>query len=384
METAVKKKSSITDLAREEQGVLFIDGDVRPVNSLKKAWFRLTHWETWDWRIKYILIAPAWLWFCVRARSPWFFTASNPTLTFGGFDGERKSEMYAQLPPGTYPRTICVAHALSFARVISMIKDHKFTFPFAVKPDIGKMGLMFRKINSLDELCAYHQKITCDYLIQDWVDLPLEVSVFYYRFPDEKKGMITGFVRKDYLEVTGDGRSTLWQLILAYPRVQFRLGEMRAKHKDKLHHVLRPGEKYCLSPALNLSRGGRLVSLEHQKDESLNALFDWISLHARTFYYGRYDVKCRSIEDLKSGKDFVILEYNGSGAEPHHVYGSECSLLKACFVLVAHWEKLFRISRMNNKAGIPYWGLRRGWKFMRKTSRHLESLVQADRETSHN
>jgi len=159
---------------------------------------------------------------------------------------------------------------------------------------------------------------------------------------------------------------------------------MRAKHKDKLRHVLRAGEKYCLSPALNLSRGGRLVSLEHEKDERLHALFDRISHHAGTFYYGRYDVKCRSIEDLKNGKDFVILEYNGSGAEPHHVYGNEYSLLEACSVLVAHWEKLFRISMMNNKAGIPYWGLRRGWKFMQQTSRHLESLIQVDRETSHN
>ena len=384
VETAVKKNSGIKNLVKEDRHVLFINRSTRSYTPFRKAWFRLTHWETWDWRIKYFLVAPAWLWFCLRARSLWFFTASNPTLTFGGFDGESKSEMYAQLPSGTYPRTICVAPTLTADQIVNLIKDHKFTFPFAVKPDVGKMGLMFRRINSIQELYAYHRTIKCDYLIQEWVDLPLEVSVFYYRLPHEKKGVITGFVRKDYLEVTGDGVSTLWELIVAYPRVQFRLDEMRAKHREKLLDVLRRGEKYCLSPALNLSRGGRLVSLEHEKDESLSALFDRFSLHAGTFYYGRYDVKCRSIDELKKGKDFAILEYNGSGAEPHHVYGNGCSLLRACSVLVDHWEKLFRISRLNNKAGIEYWSLRRGWKFMQQTARHHERLTQLDREIAHN
>jgi hypothetical protein len=384
VETAVNKNSGIPDVIKEEPEVLLIDRNASPSSFFRKAWFCCTHWETWDWRIKYLLIAPAWLWFCLRARSFWFFTASNPTLTFGGFDGESKREMYAQLPVGTYPRTIFVAGTSTTDEALRMIKDHKFIFPFAVKPDVGKMGLMFRRIHSPEELCAYHQRLKCDYLIQEWVDLPLEVSVFYYRLPYQKKGAITGFVRKDYLEVTGDGRSTLWQLILDYPRARFRLNEMRLKHKDKLRHVLCSGEKYCLSPALNLSRGGRLVSLEHEKDDRLSALFDRFSLHAGSFYYGRYDVKCRSIEDLKKGKHFAILEYNGSGAEPHHVYGNGCSLLGACSVLVGHWEKLFRISQLNNKDGIEYWSLRRGWKFLQQTARHHERLMQLDRQTSHN
>src|SRR6187402_3590349 len=113
------------------------------ISFFKENVYRVSHWESWHWFIKYIPILPVWLWLCWKARSFWFFTASNPTLTFGGFDGERKSEMYAQLPPGTFPRTICVAPTLTFAKVVSIIKEHKFAFPFAVKPDIGKMGLMF-------------------------------------------------------------------------------------------------------------------------------------------------------------------------------------------------------------------------------------------------
>lgn len=345
---------------------------------LGRWWTQLTNWETWDWRIKYILIAPAWLGYCLRAKSFWFFTASNPTLTFGGFDGESKKEMYEQLPPGSYPKSIFISPLAPIDAVREQIRVHGFAFPFAVKPDRGKMGFMFRKISTLAELEPYHNKIQCDYIIQEWIDHPLEVSVFYYRLPHAQTGNITGFVRKDFLEVTGDGQSTLHELIISYPRAQFRIDEMKRKHAHKLNHVLSPGEKYCLSPALNLSRGGKLVSLAHEKDESLLRVFDELSLYSGEFYYGRYDIKCASVDDLKKGRNFSILEFNGSGAEPHHVYGNGYSLRAACCELVTHWGQLYKISAENHKAGIPYWQFSQGWKFLFSADRHRRKLQDLD------
>ncbi len=124
------------------------------------------------------------------------------------------------------------------------------------------MGFMFRKIDSAGKLKEYHEKMPVDYIIQDLIRYPLEVSVFYYRLPNEEKGTITGFLKKGFLEVVGDGRSTLWELMLAYPRVRFRLEEMRSKHLSRLDDIIPEGEIYCLSNALNLSRGGQLISLE--------------------------------------------------------------------------------------------------------------------------
>ena len=56
----------------------------------------------------------------------------------------------------------------------------------------GRMGFMFRRIHSDTELIQYHENIKVDYLLQEFVHYPLEVSVFYYRFPNEKHGTITG------------------------------------------------------------------------------------------------------------------------------------------------------------------------------------------------
>ncbi len=314
---------------------------------------------------------PFWILHCIRARSCWFFTAANPTLTFGGYEGENKMEMYKRLPEGTYPRTRYICTTASDTEVEAQAMC--FNFPVAVKPDVGRMGLMFRKIHSLQELLEYHGKMKVDYLLQEYIPYPLEVSVFYYRFPNNVKGTITGFVRKECLSITGNGVSNLYELMLKYPRVQFRLEEMKIKHATSLKHVIPCGENFVLCDALNLSRGGKLVSLEHEKDEKLLEFFDNLS-HVGDFYFGRYDIKCRSIDDLKNGKNFSILEFNGSGAEPHHVYGDGNSLLKAIKILLEHWHILFQISVLNNKKGVPYWGFLRGVRHLLKARKHFKKL----------
>ncbi len=339
--------------------------------------YKITHWETWDWRIKYIPILPLWFWHCLRSRSFWFFTASNPRLAFGGFDGETKMSVYDHLPPASYPKSVLISPELAYAEVENEVRN-KFKYPFIVKPDVGRMGLMFRIIGNSTELQLYHKAMSVNYIVQELIDYPVEVSVFYYRFPNTKSGTITGLIRKEFMEVVGDGQSTLVELMIAYPRIRFRLEEMKAKHSEKLQYVLNKGEIFCLSYALNLSRGGKLVNIEHEKDERLLKLFDDLSNYSGTFYYGRYDIKCTSVDDLKQGKNFSILEYNGAGAEPHHVYGNGYTLLEACKILSDHWSVLYRISKCNKSLGINYWNFNQGRQRMRECKKHFSALRKAD------
>lgn len=220
-----------------------------------------------------------------------------------------------------------------------------------------------------------------NYIIQELAVYPLEVSVFYYRYPNEQKGTITGFLKKEFLEVVGDGNATLLELMLKYERVRLRIDEMKAKHADNLQQVLPKGEIYILSYALNLSRGGRLVSLAHEKDERLLKLFDDLSHYTKHFYYGRYDIKCASVESLKNGKDFSILEYNGCGAEPHHAYGDGNTLFQAYAIFLHHWKVLYKISAYNNKHGFRKWNFIRGWQYLQTAKAHYRLLKKLDGET---
>ena len=325
---------------------------------------KLNNWELWPFNLRYLFISPAWLWYCLRSGSLWFFSSSNPTITFGGFEGEGKKEMYELLPLSYYPKTIYVEPSASFGTVQELITQHQFYFPFVVKPDVGMKGLLFRKIDTLKELETYHRLNPFVYIIQELVNYPLEVSVFYYRLPYEKKGHITGFIQKELMDVTGDGTHTLWELIMVHPNARHRHEEMKTKHAHYLDEVIPKGERFVLTYAANLNRGAKFTNLHKQIDDQLITLFDEIS-HSAQFYYGRYDIKCASIDDLKNGKNFSILEFNGSGAEPNHVYQSGFSLFDAYKVFLFHWKVLYKISTYNHKNGIPYWDTKRGWFFKR-------------------
>jgi hypothetical protein len=326
-----------------------------------------------------MLISPVWLWYCLRSGSFWFFSSSNPTITFGGFEGEGKREMYDLLPPGTYPKTAYAHPGMDFAEVKRLLEDHRFSYPFVVKPDVGMKGLLFRKIDNEQELQAYHRQIPFEYVLQDLIDFPLEVSVFYYRYPDQERGVISGFIQKDPMYIRGDGQRSVWQLISVHSKAKHRLEEMRIKHGPHLEKIIPEGERYLLTYAANLNRGATFSNLHHLIDDDLLGVFDALS-HPARFYYGRYDLKCRSIEDLKKGQHFLIIEFNGSGAEPNHVYHSGYSLIDANREFLKHWKALYKISKYNHEHGVPYWPFKKGWDFIKYSRAHLQLLERYDKE----
>jgi hypothetical protein len=342
--------------------------------SFREKW---SNWELWPFALRYLAIAPVWLWYCAKSRSLWFFSSSNPTLTFGGFEGETKKEMYELLPEDLYPKTVYIAPGESLQSLEEKIKTKGIRYPFCVKPDVGMKGLLFRKVDKPEQLATYHKAVPLDYIAQDLIEYPIEASVFYYRYPDQPQGVITGFIQKELMEVRGDGTSNLLELIQSHPKARFREDEMRMKHADYLVKVLPDGERYFLTHAANLNRGARFVNLKHLIDDNLLQVFDAIS-HSAKFYYGRYDLKCTSIDDLKKGKNFLILEFNGSGAEPNHVYHAGYTLKEAQQEFLKHWKVLYEISRFNHAQGIKYWPFLKGWRYLRQAKKHLKLLDEYD------
>jgi hypothetical protein len=162
-------------------------------------------------------------------------------------------------------------------------------------------------------------------------------------------------------------------------RPGFKVDEWKAKHAASLHKIIPEGQVFLISLVANLSRGGRLVSLAHEKDERLLKVFDDLSHYAKHFYYGRYDIKCASVEDLKKRKNFSILEYNGSGAEPHHIYGAGNNLLQAYRIILHHWQAMYQIAAYNNRQGYKYWHFLKGWRYLKRAKKHFALLKKLDK-----
>jgi len=345
---------------------------------MSRFWEKWKNWEQWPFWMRYFLITPHWFWYCLKSRSLWFFTPANPTLSFGGFEGEPKSEMYAQLPPSSYPKTLFLEPGIAFHDVLQKVREAGFEFPFIVKPDVGMSGILFRKMENEEQLRTYHQHMPVKYMVQELVSYPIEYSVFYYRYPDQQKGVITGFLQKEPMHVIGNGKDTLLELITKHPKAKFRKEELFGWHRSRLNDIIANGNKYYLTLAANLNRGGNFVNLRKEIDEQLHDVFDALNLYSKHFYYGRYDLKAASLSDLKQGRHFSILEYNGSGAEPNHVYNSGYSLKEAHKEILMHWRVLYEISKYNAKRGFPYWPLFKGWRFLQKAKKHFKLLNKVD------
>jgi hypothetical protein len=345
---------------------------------IKKFFEKLFNWELWNFYMLYAPIGPVWFWYCLRSRSFWFFSSSNPTITFGGFEGEGKKEMYDQLPPHLVPRTIYILHDLPFEEVKKNIAEAGFQFPFVVKPDVGMKGVLFRKIENEEQLIKYHERMPVEYIVQELITLPVEVSVFYYRYPDQQQGVVSGFIQKELLQVSGDGSSTLKALIEQHPRARFRMEEMEHRHGHRFQRVIPKDEVFYLSYAGNHNRGAHFTNLHKEINASLLAVFDELSHYTGQFYYGRYDIKASSIEDLKQGKNFQIIEFNGCGAEPNHIYDCGMNIWQAYSEILRHWKALYRISRYNHHNGTPYWSFKRGWQFLKQSQKHFKMLEKYD------
>lgn len=294
-------------------------------------------------------------------------------------EGEPKKEMHDLLPPHLRPVYFNVKPDEEFSEILKKLVLHGIQYPLIVKPEIGGQGILFRKIDNEAHLKAYHEKMPAEYFIQEFIKYPLEVSLFYYRYPNEKKGHITGFLQKVPMQVTGDGVHTLKELILLNSKSKKRVEELQAKHAANFNKIIPANEKYILSYAANHNRGAHFIDLSKKINETMINMLDEISLGINDFFYGRYDIMCNSIEELQQGKNFVILEYNGCGAEPNHFYDTGYTLTGAWKEILKHWKILFEISRYNYKHGVAYWPLFKGIRFRIDTKKYFKIINEADK-----
>lgn len=340
---------------------------------------KIKNWEQWPFKILYAPISPVWLWYIIRSRAVWFFTPSNPKLTFGGMEGEPKKEMHDLLPPHLCPIYFNVQPTEDFSVIVNKLLEFKIYYPLIVKPEVGGQGILFRKINNEQQLREYHKIVPVEYFIQEFITYPMEVSLFYYRYPGEKKGAITGFLQKIPMQVTGDGKHTLEELILLHSKSSKRMEEIKGKHVHDFKKIIPAGEKYILSYAANHNRGAHFIDLKEEIDEKLLAILDDISHSINDFFYGRYDIMCNSVEEMKQGKNFMILEYNGCGAEPNHFYDTGYTLINAWKEILKHWKILYQISRQNYKNGVNYWPAIKGFRFRSETNKYYKKIKAADK-----
>ena len=320
---------------------------------MKKSRFfiKLRSWEYWPLNVVYAPIYLYWLWLGAKAGTLMFFEALNPGIKYGGLYGDSKKDILDLIPEEYLPRTIFVPKGKNLEEILAAITQKGITFPLIAKPDIGERGFLVEKLKDKEELAVYLGRCDLDLIIQDYVTYSEEISVLYYRFPEEPKGHITSITLKKYLSVTGDGKATVRELVEAYPRAFLQLPTLESRHPDLLDTIPLQGQEIELVPYGNHCRGAMFLNGNDDIDAQLLETFDKLSHQMQGIYFGRFDIKCESMQALKEGRDFAILEFNGAKAEPTHIYQPGFSMLEAYRVLFRQWNTIYALSKANMKRG---------------------------------
>ncbi len=288
---------------------------------------------------------------------------------------ESKKEIYDIIPSEYIPKTVLIKKGMPISEIITEIKAAEIRFPLIAKPDIGMKAFGVDKISNENELANYINKFQGDFLIQELITYPGEVGIFYVRLPGESKGKISGIVKKNFLSVQGNGTDSIRQLIKSNPRCALQLPALIRKFGSTLDDIIPEGEVFVLVPYGSHTRGAEFIDISHMSNEKLENTLNNICTQIPGFYFGRLDIRYEDFDKLTTGENFSIIEINGAGSEPTHIYDPKHSLLYAWKEIIRHWSMLFEISELNNKGGFRYLSYSEG-RAMLKANSKLEAQLR--------
>ena len=288
---------------------------------------------------------------------------------------ESKKAIYNLIPQQYYPQTVLVPQFSSMNWVLDTMQKEQIVLPCIAKPDIGLRGSGVKKITTTEALEKYIAHANFDFLIQNIIPFPNEIGIFYIRFPSEKTGHITGIVAKEFLIVTGDGTSTMKQLLQKNPRYAMQIKALQKEYGNLLNEILPRGKNRNLVPYGNHARGAKFIDVSTLITPKLENTINEICLQVKDFYFGRLDIMYTSFEELENGINFSVVELNGAASEPTHIYDPKHSLWFAWKELARHITLMYKISSANHKLGVPYLKHSQGMKQYRMHLKQNQKII---------
>ena len=334
----------------------------------------MTNKEYWNANIYTVPIIFYGTYLAVRARSPLFFTAANPAIPTGGMVGENKADISKWIPPQYRPKNALIQLSDSMEDIQSIIDKAGMQFPLVLKPVVGCRGLMVEKVNTLEEANEHILRFPTNFLIEEFIDCPVEAAVLYWKNPETGKSGIQSVAGKAFLTVIGDGMQTVKCLLMQNPRGILQMERLEKEKPNLLKSIPQSGEKVLVEPIGNHCRGTKFLNYNHLITPEMVAAFDKIQADLPDCYVFRLDLKTPSVSDLQAGRNIKILEINGVGSDPAHIYDPNIPFFEIWAAYIRLWKKIFEISTALHRLGAPYMKLKEYKKYV-KIQKGMEDLT---------
>lgn len=309
-----------------------------------------------------------------RARSFFFFSAANPSIPTGGMVGENKADINNWIPKVYRPKNVLISSNMPFFDIRQAFEKARLTFPVIIKPTVGARGLLVEKVNALAEIQQYLRDYPTEFLLEEYIDFPIEAAVLYWKNPETGKSGISSVTVKAFLHVVGDGQLTVEKLLMQNPRGVLQIPRLINEKLDLMRSIPSSGEKVLVEPIGNHCRGTQFMNFNHLITPEMVAAFDKIQAQLPDTYLFRLDLKTPSVYDLQNGLNIKIMEINGVGADPAHVFDPNYPLLGVYSAYFGLWKKIFEISTAQHRRGVAYMTWKE-FKYFSKQQKTVELLV---------
>ncbi len=306
----------------------------------------------------------------------------NPGIEAGGgLIGESKSRIMHGLRTGADPAVreavlptfLIEPGELSqrLAAVRTLLDQHAatLTFPFIIKPNEGQRGFGVKLIDSFNELSAFLEQMRRPCVVQPYHAGPNECGILWVRTLQSNQrndsqphashsttntGRIFSITRKTFPTITGDGRHTLEELIESHPRYRCQADTFFARFADEATRVPAANETVRLAVSGNHCQGTLFSDGADLFTPELEAAINGLAANfPGGLDFGRFDIRYTTDAQLRQGRDFAIVELNGTFSESTNLYDPKRSVLWAYGVLFSQWRTLYELGEWRRRQGSP-------------------------------
>ncbi len=370
------KASSINTTNNTTQNAPGTKSSAEKTSMDKNQPLTVSFFEFWPGWIMYTPVALQWIVLALRYRSLTLPFIANPELTISGMVGVTKSELMSQA--GSRCQAAILdwdVHTLTTEPLsaqlnqwLERLQAKGILFPMVCKPDIGCRGSGVKLIQHKQQL----QEVMSQYpsganlLGQKLASWEPEAGIFYVKKPGEDKGEVVSLTLKYSPYVTGDGKSTLGELVENDNRAKQLLQIYQHRHLKNWHRVLAKDQPYRLVFSASHCKGAVFEDACHHITPELTRSVERLMSDLPDFNYGRIDAKYSTLQDLKKGETIEIIEINGASAESIHIWDKNTRLITAIKTLLWQYRTLFQIGNENRKKGYKTPGIKKIWHYWRK------------------
>lgn len=327
---------------------------------------RLLRWEFWPGYVFYPPVIAYIAYLGIRFRSFTLFTAANPAMPAGGFVGESKHDILSHLKSGRLKNgdlkdsasslpcsTLLPEGAPDYRLELAkaFMQEQSLRFPVVLKPDAGQRGSGVAIVHSSQQLEEYLSQVSFPTILQEYVP-GKEFGVFYVCYPGDARGRVISVTEKHMPVVVGDGLRTLEELILGDDRAVCMADFYLQKNLQRAREVPSAGERVQLVEIGTHCRGAIFLDGSYAITPALQETIQQISENFDGFFFGRFDIRVPSVEDLMAGRNLKVIELNGVTSEATHIYDPKLSLFNAYRVLFEQWRIAFEIGQCNRARGV--------------------------------